>query len=72
MEEKLLKEAKQETLRFLARVKELEGLKSVRNHLGKTAYDDVMNFGGVETAAVKRASMDLSRVLSKLRRGGPR
>lgn len=55
-----LSEAMREARRFLIRAEQLEML----GHRG--GYYDQQ----VHTAAVRRASMDLTRALAKLRRGG--
>ena len=62
MNEKDVKEARAELTRFSKKLKELED-KIKENP--KCAYS--IFFGCAETGAVKRASMDLSRVLVKLR-----
>jgi hypothetical protein len=51
--------------RFLAACDELRGRFARDEHFAK--FIDIT--GGPETAAVKRASMDLTRQLAKLRRG---
>ena len=61
MNEHTLKEAVSEAERFLKRAKELQDLLKDKPH----AF-----YGTKETGAVRRASMDLSRALSDLRRYG--
>lgn len=58
MDKQLLQEAKAEALRFLRRVRELEAVAPFMQRYG----------GGQLTGAVRRASMDLTRALAKLRR----
>lgn len=70
MKDKSLSEAKSEAQRFLAAVYQLQRLKPVRKGNGESVYEEVMMLGGPETAAVKRASMDLTRALARLRHGG--
>ena len=63
MTKKTLKIAKREAKRFLERVQALED---------RIAEDTPLFalIGCVETAAVKRASMDLTRALAELRKSG--
>lgn len=70
-----LKIVKSETERFLAKIKALEALekatlKAQRGSSNKDEYDFLLQFGCPETSAVKRSSLDLTRALAKLRRGG--
>lgn len=59
-------EARQEARRFLLRLSELEERLATDDYARK--YVSII--GCKETAAVKRASLDLSRSLAKLRKGG--
>lgn len=67
-----LTEAELEARRFLTRVKELR--KRIEVEVGQgygisNSHDRNLVDGCKETASVKRASMDLSRAVSKLRKG---
>lgn len=64
MNKETILEAKKETLRFLSRLKELEDSDEYKAE--STKYSGIS--GCTETGAVRRASMDLTRALSKLRK----
>ena len=69
MEWKDVENARAEAKRFLKRVTELENKVNRRQHtVGNDGVDSIFFFGCKETAAVKRASLDLSRALTELRR----
>jgi hypothetical protein len=60
----LIAEAKSEALRFLQRVAEYEKSRFSYEISGHTCFD----YGVKESGALRRASMDLTRVLAKMRR----
>ena len=59
------KQAEEEAIRFLARIAQLRW--RLKNDEQFAKYINIT--GGPETASVKRASMDLTRQLAKMRRG---
>jgi hypothetical protein len=63
MKKETILEAEAEAKRFLARLKELKETEGY-----KTEYSKFSIAGCTESGAVRRASMDLSRALSKLRK----
>jgi len=67
LNEKTLKEAKAECKRFLKKVEELEN-RAKKDKFFREWWGHGIT-GYHETAAVKRASMDLSQALVALRRG---
>lgn len=66
MELETLGEAINEAKRFLHRAEPLYARVKKEIKAGNKSYE--LNFGPVETGAVRRASMDLTRMLAKLRR----
>jgi len=69
MEWEDVENARIEAARFLKKVAELENKVNRRKRtVGKDGVDGIFFFGCKETAAVKRASLDLSRALTELRR----
>ena len=63
MKKEKLQTAKEEALRFLKRVEELEDENEVSSIHAPSYY-----IGSKKTGAVKRASMDLTRALAELRK----
>jgi hypothetical protein len=61
--------ARQEAERFLAALKELEAKADAEDpSLTIRGWPQVIWHGGKETAAVKRASLDLTRALAEMRK----
>jgi len=60
MDMNTIEAAEQEALRFLSKIAALKS---------KTPDEICLMYGTPETSAVKRASMDLTRQLAKMRRG---
>ena len=59
-------EAKEEAIRFLKRIKEVEG-SDMNQKKFKMISESEETYSSKETGALKRSSMDLTRALSKMR-----
>lgn len=71
MNYKKIKAAKEEVQRFLQRIKEWEKTLSPSTNSANVVHtdpDSIYNYGNKASGAIKRASLDLTRVLAELRR----
>jgi hypothetical protein len=68
MKEVNVKVAVEEATRFLKRAAEWEAT-AVRHSFGPLSRDSYVVHGGRESGALRRASLDLTRALSKMRNG---
>lgn len=58
-------EAKAEAIRFLKRIKEVEESEANKDKFGKSSNE--ITYQSKQTGALRRASMDLTRALAKMR-----